>query len=144
MKIGSNVFHFVFHGERFCFGNKFDAEGLGPERAREGTVQCSAGPWGYAMPDLPPARSPLPFADFADVFFSVLFAAQSHLSYSLCQIALARDLKIFRLYGCCLVFGLFQDFSRRCQGLGHLSLTCASHISMPPPYILMLSAFEHL
>lgn len=26
------------------------------------------------------------------------------------KIALARDLKIFRLYGCCLVFGLFQDF----------------------------------
>lgn len=26
------------------------------------------------------------------------------------KIALARDLKVFRLYGCCLVFGLFQDF----------------------------------
>ena len=38
------------------------------------------------------------------------------------------------------ISGLFKTVS----SLGHLSLTRASHISMPPPYILMLSAFEHL
>lgn len=35
------------------------------------------------------------------------------------EVALARDLKIFRVYGCCLVFGLLEDSDELCDKSFH-------------------------
>ena len=116
-------------------------------RKELGKARCSAGPWGYPMPDLPPARSPLPFADFADFadvfFFCFICCTVPSVLQSVpdCLGTRPQNLQIVWLLPCLWpISGLFKTVS----SLGHLSLTCASHISMPPPYILMLSAFEHL
>ena len=120
LKIGSNSFHLVFHSKQFWEPN------LMPKalaRKELGKARCSAvqglGAMRCQICPLLVRLSPLQILQvlqmclFLSFFLFCFICCTVHLSYSLCQIALARDLKVFRLYGCCLVFGLFQDFSRR-------------------------------
>ena len=116
-------------------------------RKELGKARCSAGGLGAMRCQICPLLvrlCPLQILQILQMFFFcfICCTVPSVLqSVPDCLGTRPQNLQIVWLLPCLWpISGLFKTVS----SLGHLSLTCASHISMPPPYILMLSAFEHL